>query len=200
MGLWRWLSERLGDVKGLFKQLLGGTKEYRLLFMGLDAAGKTTLLYKLKLGEIVTTIPTIGFNVETIAYRNLNLTAWDVGGKDKIRPLWRHYFANTQAVVWVIDSNDRDRIEQSRRELHGFAVEQQLQDAVWLIVANKQDLPDAMGWAEVEDLMQLDAALGHTKYACFPCATCLGEGIYEALDWLSATLVGKNPEISLYRR
>lgn len=64
--------------------------------VGLDAAGKTTILYKLKLGEIVTTIPTIGFNVETVEYKNISFTVWDVGGQDKIRPLWRHYFQNTQ--------------------------------------------------------------------------------------------------------
>ncbi len=69
--------------------------------MGLDAAGKTTILYKLKLGEIVTTIPTIGFNVETVEYKNISFTVWDVGGQDKIRPLWRHYFVNTQARVCV---------------------------------------------------------------------------------------------------
>lgn len=64
--------------------------------VGLDAAGKTTILYKLKLGEVVTTIPTIGFNVETVEYKNISFTVWDVGGQDKIRPLWRHYFQNTQ--------------------------------------------------------------------------------------------------------
>ena len=66
--------------------------------VGLDAAGKTTILYKLKLGEIVTTIPTIGFNVETVEYKNISFTVWDVGGQDKIRPLWRHYYQNTQGA------------------------------------------------------------------------------------------------------
>ena len=73
-------------------QGLFGKKEMRILMVGLDAAGKTTILYKLKLGEIVTTIPTIGFNVETVEYENISFTVWDVGGQDKIRPLWRHYF------------------------------------------------------------------------------------------------------------
>ena len=73
-------------------QGLFGKKEMRILMVGLDAAGKTTILYKLKLGEIVTTIPTIGFNVETVEYKNISFTVWDVGGQDKIRPLWRHYF------------------------------------------------------------------------------------------------------------
>ena len=70
--------------------------------VGLDAAGKTTILYKLKLGEIVTTIPTIGFNVETVEYKNISFTVWDVGGQDKIRPLWRHYFQNTQVIYQPI--------------------------------------------------------------------------------------------------
>uniref|UniRef100_A0A183CME8 MICOS complex subunit MIC60 n=1 Tax=Globodera pallida TaxID=36090 RepID=A0A183CME8_GLOPA len=75
---------------------LFGRREVRILMVGLDAAGKTTILYKLKLGEIVTTIPTIGFNVETVEYRNISFTVWDVGGQDKIRPLWRYYYQNTQ--------------------------------------------------------------------------------------------------------
>ena len=69
-----------------------GKQEMRILMVGLDAAGKTTILYKLKLGEVVTTIPTIGFNVETVEYKNISFTVWDVGGQDKIRPLWRHYY------------------------------------------------------------------------------------------------------------
>ena len=70
-----------------------GSKEMRLLMLGLDAAGKTTILYKLKLGQDVTTIPTVGFNVETVTYKNVKFNVWDVGGQDKIRPLWRHYYS-----------------------------------------------------------------------------------------------------------
>ena len=62
-----------------------------------------------QLAEIVTTMSTIGFNVETVEYKNVSFTVWDVGGQDKIRPLWRHYFANTQGLIFVVDSNDRDR-------------------------------------------------------------------------------------------
>ena len=78
-------------ISSLFTRLFG-KQQMRILMVGLDAAGKTTILYKLKLGEIVTTIPTIGFNVETVEYKNISFTVWDVGGQDKIRPLWRHYF------------------------------------------------------------------------------------------------------------
>ena len=91
---------------GIIAKLFNPKKEMRILMVGLDAAGKTTILYKLKLGEIVTTIPTIGFNVETVEYKKINFTVWDVGGQDKIRPLWRHYYQNTQGLIFVVDSND----------------------------------------------------------------------------------------------
>lgn len=77
-----------------------GSKEMRLLMLGLDAAGKTTILYKLKLGQDVTTIPTVGFNVETVTYKNVKFNVWDVGGQDKIRPLWRHYFSGGFYLPW----------------------------------------------------------------------------------------------------
>jgi len=114
-----------------------GKKEMRILMVGLDAAGKTTILYKLKLGEVVTTIPTIGFNVETVEYKNISFTVWDVGGQDKIRLLWRHYYQNTQGLIFVVDSNDRDRVDDAREELHKMLSEEELRDAVLLVFANK---------------------------------------------------------------
>merc|ERR1719449_328928 len=87
-----------------------GTREMRILMVGLDAAGKTTILYKLKLGEVVNTIPTIGFNVETVQYQDIEFTVWDVGGQEKIRPLWRHYYANNSGIIFVVDSADTDRL------------------------------------------------------------------------------------------
>eukprot|EP01084_Bolivina_argentea_P319746 554605_1 len=103
----------MGSFFGKMLSKIVGKEEMRIIMVGLDAAGKTTILYKLKLGEVVTTIPTIGFNVETVEYKNISFTTWDVGGRDKIRPLWRHYYQNTHGVIWVIDSNDRERIDDS---------------------------------------------------------------------------------------
>eukprot|EP00438_Fugacium_kawagutii_P000212 Skav202890 [mRNA] locus=scaffold1424:238040:243527:+ [translate_table: standard] len=159
-------------------QRLIGKQEMRILMVGcffttvqcpgLDAAGKTTILYKLKLGclvrwqKVVTTIPTIGFNVETVEYKNLSFTVWDVGGQDKIRPLWRHYYQGTQdptrcpggpcgvagtnGLIYVVDSNDRDRasehgcVEDAREELTKMLNEDEMRDAVLLVFANKQEL------------------------------------------------------------
>ena len=161
------------------------SKEVRVLFLGLDAAGKTTVLYKLKLGEIVTTIPTIGFNVETLNYKNITFTVWDVGGRDKIRPLYRHYFANTQAIVFIVDSNDRDRIGEVKEELHRFLGEDELRDCALLVLANKQDLPNAMSVEELHKALDFDSIRRVKPSEILPCVATSGIGLSEALDWLS---------------
>merc|ERR1719387_2376655 len=111
--------------------------------VGLDAAGKTTVLYKLKLGQVVRNIPNFGFNVETVEYKNLKFTVWDVGGQEKIRKLWRHYYKNTDALIFVVDSADRDRLEEARGELAHLLDADELRAAPLLLFANKQDLPFA---------------------------------------------------------
>ncbi|GKD95387.1 ADP-ribosylation factor isoform X2 [Tanacetum coccineum] len=130
-------------------------REMRILMVGLDAAGKTTILYKLKIGEIVTTIPTIGFNVESVECKNISFTVWDIGGQDKLRPLWRFYFQNTEGIIFAVDSNDRDRVLEARDELHKILNEDELRDTVLLVLANKQDLPNAMNAAEITDTLGL---------------------------------------------
>ncbi|GLH08147.1 hypothetical protein R5R35_008268 [Gryllus longicercus] len=169
---------------------LFGKKQMRILMVGLDAAGKTTILYKLKLGEIVTTIPTIGFNVETVEYKNICFTVWDVGGQDKIRPLWRHYFQNTQGLIFVVDSNDRERISEAEKELQNMLQEDELRDAALLVFANKQDLPNAMSAAELTDKLGLNHLRNRHWYIQATCAT-QGDGLYEGLDWLSNELAKK---------
>ena len=100
----------------IFATLIGN-KEVRVLILGLDNAGKTTILYKLQMGEVVTTVPTIGFNVETVQYKNLRFQVWDLGGQTSIRPYWRCYYQNTNAVIYVVDSADSDRMSICKQEL-----------------------------------------------------------------------------------
>ncbi len=155
--------------------------------VGLDASGKTTILYKLKLGEVVTTIPTIGFNVETVEYKNISFTVWDVGGKDKIRPLWRHYYQNTHALIFVIDSNDKDRVDDAREELHRMLSEDELQTASLLVFANKQDLPDAMSTQVITERLGLHSLRERNWFIQACCATT-GDGLYDGLEWVAAAI------------
>ena len=171
----------MGNWLGRFLKM---KKDMRILMVGLDAAGKTTILYKLKLGEVVTTIPTIGFNVETVEYKNISFTVWDVGGQDKIRNLWRHYYQNTQGLIFVVDSNDKARIEDAKSELHKMLQEEELKEADLLVFANKQDLPHAMSAPDLTEQLGLQKLTGRQWYIQACCATT-GDGLYEGLDWLS---------------
>ena len=114
----------------------------RILMLGLDGARKTTALYKVKVGEVVTTIPTIGFNVETVVYKHINFTVWDVGGNTRSpRPLWKHYFQDTDALIYVVDGQDRGRFAMAREELDAVLEDDQLQNASLLVFSNKTDMP-----------------------------------------------------------
>ena len=159
----------------------GMRRETRCLMLGLDASGKTTILYKLKLGEIVNTIPTIGFNVETIEARTAgNFTIWDVGGNSRIRALWRHYLQNTEVVIWVVDSSDAGRFSESKDELHRILGEDELKDARLLVIANKQDLPNAKSVAEVCDAHGLSQIRGRDWFICGACTI----DVSQVTDWL----------------
>lgn len=162
-----------------------GAKEARILMLGLDAAGKTTILYKLKLNETVITIPTIGFNVETVSpTNNLTFTVWDVGGQDKIRPLWRHYFQGTEGLMYIVDSNDTSRMEESRSELQEVLKDLDSDQIPVLVFANKQDLPGAVSASDVAQKLGLHQLRGRPWHIQGTCATS-GDGLYEGMEAFS---------------
>ncbi|KAL1297358.1 hypothetical protein AAFC00_004899 [Neodothiora populina] len=174
-----------GSISKMMAKIFG-SKEMRLLMLGLDAAGKTTILYKLKLDQDVTTIPTVGFNVETVTYKNTKFNVWDVGGQDKIRPLWRHYFSGTQGLIFVIDSNDRDRMEEAKTELTRIIQDREMRDALLLVFANKQDINGAMSPKDVSDALNLNTVAKNHIWKVEPSCATTGEGIFEGLAWLSS--------------
>jgi len=173
----------------LFSRLFGD-KEMRILILGLDNAGKTLVLYRLQVGEVVTTIPTIGFNVETVTYKNLKFQVWDLGGQTSIRPYWRCYYSNTDAIIYVVDSADRERIGISKQELVAMLEEEELKNAVLLVLANKQDLPNAMTAAEVSQALGL-SALKKRTWSIYKTSAIKGEGLDEAMEWLVTALQRK---------
>ncbi|KAJ0407492.1 hypothetical protein ATCC90586_008967 [Pythium insidiosum] len=162
-------------------------RESRLLILGLDAAGKTTLLYMLTLGECPVTIPTIGFNVETFRLDNIEFVAWDIGGQQSIRPYWRCYLPNTDAVLFVVDSSDRERMQEAKNELHRLFRENELADARLLVYANKQDLLGAMSVAEIREALALETVTRNASHVQATSAIT-GEGICEGMAWLSKAL------------
>ncbi|KAL6779917.1 CGL49 [Auxenochlorella protothecoides x Auxenochlorella symbiontica] len=166
---------------------LFGNREMRVVMLGLDAAGKTTILYKLHIGEVLSTVPTIGFNVEKVQYKNVIFTVWDVGGQEKLRPLWRHYFNNTDALIYVVDCCDRERIGRASAEFKQIIDDPLMRHSAILVFANKQDLPGALTPAETCEAMGLPALKGR-KWHVQGAISTRGEGLYEGLDWLSGVL------------
>lgn len=178
-------------IAGLLKFAQGQGRETRILLLGLDAAGKTTILYKMKLGENIHTFPTIGFNVESVKYKNLNFTCWDIGGQDKIRPLWRHYYPGTDAIIFVVDSNDRDRMGEVHEEMVKMLQDPEMPDQMQVLVfANKQDLPHAMKPVDIADKLHMSQLRCQNWYVQ-PCDAISGDGLYEGLHWLSTVLKSK---------
>jgi len=165
----------------------------RILMLGLDSAGKTTILYRLQIGEVVSTIPTIGFNVETVQYKNIKFQVWDLGGQTSIRPYWRCYFPNTAAIIYVIDSSDRDRLPTARSELLTILSddEEELRGVPLLVFANKQDVEGVLKPAEISDALGLAGGETGREWSVRGSCAIRGDGLEEGLDWLVTTIQRK---------
>ncbi|KAG6378527.1 small GTPase superfamily ARF/SAR type [Boletus reticuloceps] len=166
-------------------------KDVRILMLGLDSAGKTTILYRLQIGEVVSTIPTIGFNVETVEYKNIKFQVWDLGGQSSIRPYWRCYFPNTSAIIYVIDSSDHSRLGTSRSELLTMLSEDELSGVPLLVFCNKQDADGALKPEEISEQLGLAGAETARQWSVHGCCATKGEGLEEGLDWLVNAIQNK---------
>ncbi|KAH7100434.1 ARF/SAR [Auriculariales sp. MPI-PUGE-AT-0066] len=160
-----------------------GAQEARIAMLGLDGAGKTTILYQLKLGEVVETIPTIGCNVETVTHGKVSFTVWDYPGQDKLRPLWRFYQRDTLGVIFVVDSSDTERMPVVAEELHYILKHENLLNVVVLVLANKQDLPDALTTAALVERLRLTEM--RQKWFIQAATATSGDGLIDGLDWLA---------------
>jgi ADP-ribosylation factor-like protein 1 len=172
-------------------QAIFGTKEVRILILGLDNAGKTTILYRLQSDsdDQIQTIPTIGFNVEVLQYRNVKFQVWDLGGQTSIRPYWRCYYPNTDAIIFVVDSCDSERLGIAKQELLAMLDEEELKDAVLLVFANKQDSKGAL------DAQKVSLALGLTdiknrQWSIQETSALKGTGLHQGFDWLVTCIKG----------
>ncbi|XP_052058063.1 uncharacterized protein LOC127698586 [Mytilus californianus] len=158
------------------------TGHCKILLLGLDNAGKTTILYKLKLNEAVSTIPTLGFNVETVTpCKGLEFTVWDVGGQEKLRSLWNYYFQDTCGLIYVVDSNDRERYEMAREELFRVIETDEMREVPVVVLANKQDLPNSPKPDVLAEALSLQKLRDRKWFIQGTCASS-GEGLYEGLN------------------
>jgi len=174
----------------LWSTLFGGGRELKLVMVGLDNAGKTTVLYRMSLGQTIETTATVGSNVEQIKHGNLTFEVWDLGGQANLRPSWATYYTRTDCIILVVDSTDRGRVGTARKELGGLLGHEHLEGVPVLIIANKQDLRDAMSAAELSSALALSDIKGHDWHLQVAVAT-KGEGLTEGFDWIAQRLTGE---------
>eukprot|EP01028_Stygiella_incarcerata_P012715 TRINITY_DN80252_c0_g1_i1.p1 TRINITY_DN80252_c0_g1~~TRINITY_DN80252_c0_g1_i1.p1 ORF type:complete len:185 (-),score=51.10 TRINITY_DN80252_c0_g1_i1:105-659(-) len=158
-------------------------KEMRLLVLGLDNAGKTTIIKKFNGEDIDKISPTLGFNINTLIYDSYRLNVWDVGGQRTIRSYWRNYYEQTDGLVWVVDCADRRRLEDCRDELHKLLQQEKLAGASLLVFANKQDLDGALTSEEIEEILEL-RKIETRHWAIVPCSAVTGEGLVDGIEWV----------------
>lgn len=159
--------------------------EMKILIVGLDNAGKTTVVKKFNGEQTDTISPTLGFDIKTLEHRGYQLNIWDVGGQQTIRAYWRNYFEVTDGIVWVVDAADRWRLELCRNELHDLLKEEQLGGASLLVFANKQDLPGALSTDEIAHLLHLQAPQFRNRhYKIIGCSAHTGDGLLAGIDWI----------------
>ena len=170
-------------ISTLIEQLFP-SKPARILILGLDNAGKTTLMYKLKLGEVVTSIPTLGFNLETVKYKHISFTMWDVGFRGKMIPLWRHYYPGTDAIIFVVDSTDKERMDEARELISTILMNENLKTTPLLVFSNKVDKPNSENTTQVTDMLCLHKYKDREWFIQETCATA-GEGLLDGLEWLA---------------
>ncbi|CAL6007799.1 ADP-ribosylation_factor 1 [Hexamita inflata] len=157
--------------------------DLRVLLRGLDASGKTSILYKLFLNKIVNTIPTIGFNVETFKHKRHRVTFWDIGGSHNMRSLWFHYYQNTDFIIYVVDSCEtaQYRINEAKEEIHEISNNNLIKDLPLVILANKSDIRKLSN-EEIIDLYNLDSI--SRVWKIFNTSIYDRESILNVVDWI----------------
>ncbi|XP_040054140.1 ADP-ribosylation factor-like protein 3 [Gasterosteus aculeatus] len=158
-------------------------REVRLLLLGLDNSGKTTLLKQLAEEDISHIAPTQGFNIKSVQSSGFKLNVWDIGGQPKVRPYWKNYFENTDVLIYVIDSSDRKTLEETSLELFELLEEEKLAAVPLLIFANKQDLATATPTSELVECLHLHT-IRDRMWQLQACSAVTAQGLQDGMTWV----------------
>lgn len=175
---------------------MGGGSSTQVAMLGLDLSGKTTCLYRLKFHQYTETKPTVGFNCEKI---NVNMgnskervfTVWDAGGQERIRPLWKSYARKADGIIYVVDSSDKERLEEAKIELIKLLKSPETQGLPVVVLANKQDLPGSVDSSEVEKMLSLKELPPGQLWHVEPTCGVTGEGLEEAVEQMAELIEKK---------
>eukprot|EP00217_Crustomastix_stigmatica_P011598 CAMPEP_0183789010 /NCGR_PEP_ID=MMETSP0803_2-20130417/150_1 /TAXON_ID=195967 /ORGANISM="Crustomastix stigmata, Strain CCMP3273" /LENGTH=318 /DNA_ID=CAMNT_0026033165 /DNA_START=105 /DNA_END=1061 /DNA_ORIENTATION=+ len=169
--------------------------------LGLDNAGKTTLLQSLQQGAVRPTKPTVGFKAEKLAFGSVRATFFDIGGSKSIRKIWKHYFSESEGIIFVIDSSDAPRLSEARDALHELLLDMELAEKPFVIFVNKQDLPGALPIHEVVNMLVLPTTEDF-RVLLVPCearrqnaTSAVDERLFTGIRWLLKN-IGKDPSLT----
>lgn len=180
----------MGIAFGKLLNTLFGKKQARIVMVGLDAAGKTTILHKMAFGETVNTIPTIGFTLQSVKHGRLEFDVWDIGGQTELRHLWKHYYRNADGVIFVVDSSDKlvGRMSEAKQALKGVVSSEELVGVPLLVLANKQDIDGAMKASEIDNMLSCIELRADREIKVEECSALTGVGLDDGLKWLSGAV------------
>ncbi|KAL4481383.1 hypothetical protein ABPG72_010536 [Tetrahymena utriculariae] len=166
---------------------LQSKKQRRILMLGLDAVGKNTILYQMKLQGQIQNVPTVGFNIESVEYKNLKLIIWDIVDQWKLKYVWPQDFYGNNALIYVLDSTDVERMKDTKQALEMVLESSDMAGIPVLILANKQDIA-VFSLSEIQEKLQLHTIKGISELYLQGCCALNGEGIYDGFDWLEKIL------------
>jgi len=168
----------------ILKKLREKEREVRVLMLGLDNAGKTTIWKKFTGADINTISPTLGFHIQTLEHQGYQLNIWDVGGQKSLRSYWRNYFETTDGLIWVVDSADKMRLNDCKMELQALIEEERLSSVSLMVFANKADLPGALTADEIREILGLDQ-IKHQHWQIFSCSAITGDNLLQGMNWIT---------------
>eukprot|EP00746_Dinoflagellata_sp_MGD_P003387 gnl/MRDRNA2_/MRDRNA2_106586_c0_seq1.p1 gnl/MRDRNA2_/MRDRNA2_106586_c0~~gnl/MRDRNA2_/MRDRNA2_106586_c0_seq1.p1 ORF type:complete len:181 (-),score=49.53 gnl/MRDRNA2_/MRDRNA2_106586_c0_seq1:272-814(-) len=172
---------------GLVRKMKKSDNEAAILVLGLDNAGKTTILKKLSDENIDNIMPTQGFNVKSLVHDGFKLNVWDIGGQQSIRQYWSNYFQNAHALIYVVDSSDKNRLTECNEELQALLKEETLAKKPMLVFANKQDLANALPAEDVTSTLNLDE-ISDRIWTIQACSAKTAEGLQDGMEWCVSNL------------
>ena len=175
----------MGSFFAKIASLFAGKKELKILMVGLDHAGKSTIISAMQMGKPVAyqPKPTIGFNLEELILKNFKLKMWDISGQVRYRELWKHYYEGANAIIFVVDSTDKERIPEVKEELQRVLSEQDLKVMRVLVFANKQDVKGAMKTKEIKDGLGIGMEV-EGKVKVQEASAVNYEGLLDGFTWL----------------